>query len=135
MPVIEFAMLLQFFVYRQPDDKDESPGGQSLRRNRILFIGGLFGLWITILLLELVSNIEGIASHLLWIPLVLWSTQALPQIALNFKLTSTEGQSSLSLLLTFFGKTSDFTSQFALDIESKYRYMHYFSASLALINV
>ncbi|KAF9159192.1 hypothetical protein DFQ26_006825 [Actinomortierella ambigua] len=50
------------------------------------------------------------------------------------KRRSVDGQSYISLGLSFVGKTTDVIMQFSLIMPSQYLYMTYYSSSLAYIN-
>lgn len=125
MPILEFLILIQFFIY-----------------HNVSFIKKIYCviffmiIWIIIILIETLKPF-GIDtnSKLVWISIILWSIETFPQIFLNMKNKSVMSQSKISLILTFIGKTTDFVSQYSLIMPQQYVYMTYFSSTLAYINI
>ena len=56
------------------------------------------------------------------------------QIYLNMRLRSTDGQSTLSVVITLVGKTLDFLPNYLLLLPAQYVVMTYFSCTMAFIN-
>lgn len=125
MPVLEFVMLIQFFIYHNV----------SLKKKVHCLICFTI-IWIIIILIEILKPF-GIDTNakLVWISIILWSIQTFPQIFLNIKNKSVMSQSKISLILAFVGKSSDFISQYSLVMPPQYLYMTYFSSTLAYINI
>ena len=65
---------------------------------------------------------------------MLWSVETYPQVILNLNRRSTDGQSTISVLITICGKTFDFISTYGLDLPIQYVIMAYFSSTAGLIN-
>lgn len=125
MPSLEFIILIQFFIY-----------------HKISFIKKIYCLifciiiWLILILIELLKPFGyDTNSKMVWISIILWSIETFPQIFLNMKNKSVISQSTISLLLTFIGKTTDFISQYSLIMPKQYIYMTYFSSTLAYINI
>lgn len=122
MPVLELTILLQFLLFHK-----------LLLRRKLLFLVVCLLLWGTIVELELCLPYPA-TDDLEWIAIVLWSVETFPQIVLNAQLRNTRGQSTLSVLITICGKTTDFLSTYALSMPLKYVIMAYFSSSMGLTN-
>ena len=56
------------------------------------------------------------------------------QIILNMRRRTTDGQSTLSVVITLVGKTTDFLANYLLLLPAQYVVMTYFSCTLAFIN-
>ena len=56
------------------------------------------------------------------------------QIILNMRRRTTDGQSTLSVVITLVGKTTDFLANYLLLLPARYVVMTYFSCTLAFIN-
>lgn len=126
MPILEAGMLLQFLVYSEI----------SLNRKALLTIGSL-SVYSALIALETVKVFgEGAdtSSKMVWISIVLWSVETYFQVVLNMRRRSVEGQSYISLVLSFVGKTTDVIMQFSLLMPKQYVYMTYFSSTLAYFN-
>lgn len=122
MPVLEFAMLVQFALY----------GHQTKQQKAAL---AAIYLSVIVVVVSVESTLPTAASPLVWISIVLWSIETYFQIILNMKRKSVIAQSYISLGLTFIGKSLDFFTQFSLIMPQQYVYMTYFSSSFAYINV
>ena len=122
MPVLELTILLQFLLFHK-----------LAWRRKLLFLASCLLLWGTIVELELCLP-HPATENLEWIAIVLWSVETFPQVVLNAQLRSTQGQSTLSVLITICGKTTDFLSTYALEMPLKYVIMAYFSSSMGLTN-
>lgn len=122
MPVLELTILLQFLLFHK-----------LAWRRKLLFLASCLLLWGTIVELELCLP-HPATENLEWIAIVLWSVETFPQVVLNAQLRSTQGQSTLSVLITICGKTTNFLSTYALEMPLKYVIMAYFSSSMGLTN-
>lgn len=122
MPILEFIMIIQFYIYQN-----------------ISFIKKIYCLtfcliiWIIIILIETLKPF-GIDtnSKMVWISIILWSIETFPQIFLNMKNKSVIAQSTITLILSFIGKTTDFISQYSLIMSKQYIYMTYFSIYIGI---
>lgn len=121
MPVIEFIFLCQFYIY----SKEE----RSKKRKIAIY----FLIIISIVLFANIFYSRYYIDYLEWISIILWSSETLPQIFLNFKLKSTSGLSNLGQVITFLGKTSDIISNYLLIIPYQYRYLGLFSTNSAYV--
>lgn len=122
MPALELTILVQFLLFHK-----------LAWRRKMLFLAFCLLLWGGIVELELCLP-RPATDHLEWIAIVLWSVETFPQVVLNTQLRSTRGQSTLSVVITICGKTTDFLSTYALDMPLKYVIMAYFSSSMGLTN-
>ena len=121
MPILELTILTQFFIFHN----------QIFRRKLLILIVCLL-LWGTIVELEL--TLPQSRGDLEWIAIVLWCIESFPQIMLNMKRQSTDGQSTMSVLIALFGKTTDFLSNYGLSVPLEYVIMVYFSSSTSFFN-
>lgn len=125
MPSFEFIMLIQFFIYHK----------MKLIR-KIYYLILCIIIWLIIILIEILKPFGyDTNSKMVWISIILWSIETFPQLFLNMKNKSVISQSTISLLLTFLGKSFDFISQYSLIMPIQYVYMTYFSSTLAYINI
>lgn len=125
MPILEFIMLIQFFIYHN-----------IIFKKKIYCLIFCITIWIVIIIIETLKAFGyDTNSKMVWISIILWSVETFPQIFLNMKNRSVISQSTISLLLTFIGKTTDFISQYSLVMPKQYVYMTYFSSTLAYINI
>ncbi|CAO3610214.1 unnamed protein product [Cunninghamella blakesleeana] len=125
MPTLEFIMLIQFFIYHNIPLK-----------KKIYILIYFVVIWTIIIIIEILKAFGlDTNSKLVWISIVLWSVETFPQVYLNMKNKSVSAQSTVSLVLTFIGKSTDFISQYALIMPQQYLYMTYFSSTLAYINI
>lgn len=120
MPILEGLLLVQFILY----------GPRPLPHLTIaMFAVGLAAIIaISVLFPQLSGSLE-------WVAITLWSIELLPQLYLNLAQKSTQGQATGSLLLTFFGKTTDFTSAFLLNMPPQTHVLAFFSSSQAYVNI
>ncbi|GJJ68481.1 hypothetical protein EMPS_00827 [Entomortierella parvispora] len=126
MPILEAGMLLQFLVYSEA----------SLHRKALLTVLSL-SVYSALIAMETVKVFGGggeTSSKMVWISIVLWSVETYFQVVLNMQRRSVEGQSYISLALSFVGKTTDVIMQFSLLMPTQYVYMTYFSSTLAYFN-
>ena len=68
------------------------------------------------------------------ISLLKWFFIVYFQIILNMRRRTTDGQSTLSVVITLVGKTTDFLANYLLLLPARYVVMTYFSCTLAFIN-
>lgn len=122
MPILELLILAQFGKY------------SLIPLKRKLFISFVY-LILTATIIIVECSFLSLSSHLIWISIVLWSVETYFQILVNMERKSVDGQSYVSLALTFVGKTTDFITQFILIMPQQYLYMTYFSSSFAYFNV
>ncbi|XP_041358892.1 uncharacterized protein LOC121375483 [Gigantopelta aegis] len=121
MPVLEFILLVQFWVY----------GDHYGHRWKIVYTVFCFSLWSSIIALQLsLKRFE----EMQWLAISLWCVETFPQVILNIKLRSTSGQSTKSVIIGIVGKTTDFISNYGLVIPMQYVIMTYFSSSVAFVN-
>eukprot|EP01094_Clydonella_sp_ATCC50884_P021703 TRINITY_DN4834_c1_g1_i12.p1 TRINITY_DN4834_c1_g1~~TRINITY_DN4834_c1_g1_i12.p1 ORF type:complete len:278 (-),score=55.16 TRINITY_DN4834_c1_g1_i12:1191-2024(-) len=121
MPVIEFAILLQFMHY----------GAGSAAFKAALSCTCVV-LWSALVGVEVF--VPSATSAMQWIPVALWSIETLFQVYVNERLRSTYGQSSAALLITMIGKCSDAISGFVLVVPVQTYLLTFFSSSTAFIN-
>lgn len=121
MPFLEFAILLQFWFYSK----------HSVRM-KLTYGAGCFLIWIAVISLEL--SVADAEENVQWLAIVLWSIESFPQVILNMRLRSTDGQSTYSVVLTLVGKTTDFLATYLLLLPPQYVVMTYFSSTMAFIN-
>jgi hypothetical protein len=120
-PLLEITILLQFLLFfKEPFHR------------KLLILALCLVLWGIIVELQL--NIDGVYVHLEWVSICLWSIETYPQVILNLNRRSTSGQSTISVLITIFGKTTDFLSTYGLSLPIQYVIMAYFSSTAGLIN-
>lgn len=124
MPILEVLMLLQFALYSKA----------SIHRKVVLSAVCLV-VYSTAIILECTDALgPDTSSKLVWVSIVLWSIETYFQLVLNMKRRSVDGQSYVSLGLSFMGKTTDVIMQFSLKMPVQYVYMTYFSSTLAYVN-
>lgn len=121
MPCLELTILFQFFIYSQRP-----------LTTRLLALLLCLLLWGTIIELEL--NLPQAREHIQWIAITLWSIETFPQLILNMKLQSTSGQSTISVVISVIGKSTDFFVTYGLNMPLEYVVMCYFSSSTTFIN-
>ncbi|XP_041360113.1 uncharacterized protein LOC121376334 [Gigantopelta aegis] len=120
MPVLEFIMLLQFWIY-----------GLFPLRSKIWYTVFCCALWSVIIGLQLgLRRFE----EMQWLAITLWSVETFPQIILNIKLRSTSGLSTKSIAIAMLGKTTDFIANNVLLLPLQYVIMIYFSSGVAYVN-
>lgn len=124
MPILEAVMLLQFALYSKV----------SMHQKIVLSAVSLV-VYSTAIVLECTDALgQDTSSRLVWVSIVLWSIETYFQLVLNMKRRSVDGQSYISLGLSFMGKTTDVIMQFSLKMPVQYLYMTYFSSTLAYVN-
>jgi len=119
--ILEAFIIIQFVLYRKPF------------KDNFLWIGICAFMWLGLLLLELFLPV--LTSYFAWVAIVLWSIETFPQLFLNMQRGTTDGQSTISLILVLVGKTSDFASSYSLKMPSQYVVMTYYSSTAAWINI
>ena len=124
MPVLEAIILMQFACFH-PQRWVRRTGGALIALAAAATVTVCF-MWQTF---------EAYAAPSEWVAVVLWSTETVPQLWMNQLRGSTGGQAPMTLLITFLGKTSDFTSMFCLDLPIQYKVMTYFSTATAYLNI
>ncbi|KAF8944618.1 hypothetical protein BGZ47_003988 [Haplosporangium gracile] len=127
MPILEAGMLLQFMVY-----------SEVLRRRKVVLVGVSVVVYAVLITLE-VTHAFGkkdgeTSSKMVLVPIVLWSIETYFQVVLNMRRRSVSGQSYISLVLSFIGKTTDVIMQFTLLMPTQYVFMTYFSSTFAYFN-
>ena len=65
-PILEFTLLIQFWIY----------GTQSLK-DKVLYATSCLVLWTAVILVELFAHVYGIVE---WIAIVLWCIETFPQV-------------------------------------------------------
>eukprot|EP01126_Amoeba_proteus_P008457 TRINITY_DN13124_c0_g1_i4.p2 TRINITY_DN13124_c0_g1~~TRINITY_DN13124_c0_g1_i4.p2 ORF type:complete len:294 (+),score=31.12 TRINITY_DN13124_c0_g1_i4:94-975(+) len=123
MPVLEAFLLVQFLLY--------SSRPFSCEMVTTFCVGG--ATWVATLLVALLF--PQWTSRLEWLAVVLWSVELFPQLYLNLSNRSTEGQALGSLVLTLFGKTTDFGSAYLLAMPPQTHVLAFFSSSQAYLNI
>ncbi|KAF9151611.1 hypothetical protein BG015_006439 [Linnemannia schmuckeri] len=127
MPILEAGMLLQFMVY-----------SEVLRRRKVVLVGVSVVVYAIIIALEMTRAFgkgDGeTSSKMVLVSIVLWSVETYFQVVLNMRRRSVSGQSYISLVLSFIGKTTDVIMQFTLLMPTQYVFMTYFSSTLAYFN-
>lgn len=124
MPILEAGMLLQFVVYSKVS-----------KRRKVVLAGVSVVVYATVVLLEVLDAFgKETSSRMVWVSIVLWSFETYFQVVLNMRRRSVSGQSYISLVLSFIGKTTDVIMQFTLLMPTQYVYMTYFSSTLAYFN-
>ncbi|PFX15997.1 hypothetical protein AWC38_SpisGene19759 [Stylophora pistillata] len=121
MPILEFAILVQFWLY-----------SKHALRMKLSYPVVCFLIWIAVIMLELF--VADAAENVQWLAIVLWSIELFPQIILNMRLRTTDGQSPVSVELTLVGKTTDFLATYLLLLPLQNVVMIYFSSTTAFIN-
>ncbi|KAL6047251.1 Solute carrier family 40 protein [Balamuthia mandrillaris] len=140
MPCLEALMLLQFLCYQQhqpqlPLQQGASTTPATRFKLRTLLLFSVFAIvWIASTLAQ-VMVAEQATPILAWAAVVLWSVETLPQIYLNWQLRSTAAQSSLSVFISFVGKTTDFGAAYLLDMPLQTAVLAFFSSSQNYANV
>jgi len=126
MPILEAGMLLQFLVYSTA----------SMNRKALLTVVSLsmYSVFIALETVKVFGKGGETSSKMVWISIVLWSIETYFQVVLNMRRRSVEGQSYISLILSFVGKTTDVIMQFSLLMPKQYVYMTYFSSTIAYFN-
>jgi hypothetical protein len=121
MPFLQFVTIIQYLVY----------SNESVNKRIILFI-----VIFTISTVLFYSNyfFPILTEFYSWVSLVLWSLEMFPQLYLNFKLGTTEGQSSITIMIAFIGKTSDIISTYSINFPIQVIIMNYLSTSSAYFN-
>jgi hypothetical protein len=91
---------------------------------------------ISVLFVTFWHDISTATSGLLmWGAVVLWSIETFPQLWLNARNRSTDGQSPETVLISFLGKTTDFVSMISLGLPLQFQIMTYFSTASAYLNI
>ncbi|XP_077997999.1 uncharacterized protein LOC144451100 isoform X3 [Glandiceps talaboti] len=121
MPTLECAILVQFLMY----------GSHYSSKAKWIYLVTCFVLWAAIILVEVITDVY---EEMQWGAIVLWSIETFPQVILNMQRVSTSGQSSKSVCLALFGKTTDFLSTYLLVLPIQSVIMIYFSSTMAYIN-
>ena len=124
MPVLELAMLGQFFVFTS--DK------YSVMR-RVQFAIMLGGFWLCIVLVGFLGGQEG-RNVLQWLAVVLWSVECFPQLFLNVERRVATAQAPVSIAITSIGKTTDALGAMLLMMPTQTVVLAFFSSSLAWTN-
>lgn len=122
MPILEFTILVQFWIY----------GDHYNKRHKIAYLIFCVCMWTTLLSLNLGLKLF---PYIQWVAIGLWCVETFPQVFLNFKLRSTMGQSTRSVIIAFIGKMTDFLSTYGLLMPIQYVVMIYFSSSVNYVNV
>lgn len=124
MPILEAGMLLQFVAYSKVS-----------KRRKVALAGVSMFVYAVVIVLEVMDAFgEDTSSRMVWVSIVLWSVETYFQVVLNMRRRSVSGQSYISLVLSFIGKTTDVIMQFTLLMPTQYIYMTYFSSTLAYFN-
>ncbi|XP_066018893.1 uncharacterized protein [Pocillopora verrucosa] len=121
MPILESIILLQFLLY-----------SKHTMRMKLSYGACCFLIWIAVISLDL--SVADAAEKVQWLAIVLWSIESFPQIILNMRRRTTDGQSTLSVVITLVGKTTDFLANYLLLLPAQYIVMTYFSCTMAFIN-
>ncbi|XP_066018233.1 uncharacterized protein [Pocillopora verrucosa] len=121
MSILEFYILLQFWYY-----------SKHTMRMKLSYGAVCVLIWIAVISLDL--SVTDAAEKVQWLAIVLWSIESFPQIILNMRRRTTDGQSTLSVVITLVGKTTDFLANYLLLLPARYVVMTYFSCTLAFIN-
>lgn len=124
MPILELCILSQF-VFLKNSTKIKRLAG-------IILLLLLAGILIVTLLWSTFNQFSG---YMEWIAVVLWSIETYPQVWMNARKGTTEGQSAITVFISFLGKTTDFISMSCVAIPLQYQVMTYFSTSSAYINI
>ncbi|KAG0065721.1 hypothetical protein BGZ90_001684 [Linnemannia elongata] len=104
MPILEAGMLLQFVAYSKVS-----------KRRKVALAGVSMFVYAVVIVLEVMDAFgEDTSSRMVWVSIVLWSVETYFQVVLNMRLRSVSGQSYISLVLSFIGKTTDVIMQFTL---------------------
>ena len=90
-------------------------------------------IWLFTALLSLF--VPASVTKLEWVAIALWSIELFPQLFLNFRRSSTSGQATLSVMLSFVGKTTDFLAAYLLDMPLQTAILAYFSSTTAYLNI
>lgn len=122
MPILEFTILVQFWIY----------GDHYNKRHKIAYLIFCVCMWTTLLSLNLGLKLF---PYIQWVAIGLWCVETFPQVFLNFKLRSTMGQSTRSVIIASIGKMTDFLSTYGLLMPIQYVVMIYFSSSVNYVNV
>ncbi|KAG0312137.1 hypothetical protein BGZ99_009674 [Dissophora globulifera] len=123
MLIPEALILLQFALYSKAS------------KSRKVGIALLYAVMISaIVALECTNAFGGTARYLVLVSIALWSIETYFQVLLNTKRRSVEGQSYISLVLFFIGKTTEVIMQFSLKMRIEFVYMTYFSSTLVYLN-
>nr|XP_058942085.1 uncharacterized protein LOC131770396 [Pocillopora verrucosa] len=121
MPILEFSILLQFWCY-----------SKHTMRMKLSYGAVCVLIWIAVISLDL--SVANAAEKVQWLAIVLWSIESFPQIILNMRRRTTDGQSTISVVITLVGKTTDFLANYLLLLPAQYVVMTYFSCTMAFIN-
>ncbi|XP_062576497.1 uncharacterized protein LOC134238380 [Saccostrea cucullata] len=121
MPILEFSILVQFWIY----------GDQYDKKHKIAYLIVCLCVWTTLISLNLGLKLF---PYIQWIAIGLWCVETFPQVFLNFKLRSTSGQSTRSVVIASIGKMTDFLSTYGLVLPIQYVVMTYFSSSVNYVN-
>ncbi|KAH3880148.1 uncharacterized protein LOC127865028 [Dreissena polymorpha] len=120
MPVLEFVLLLQFWIY-----------GTHKRKFKIVYSTVCGLIWGALIVVELLLPVQDFAEYA---AITLWCIETFPQVILNMRLQSTIGQATGSVLIAMIGKTTDFLATNGLVMPLQYVVMCYFSTAVAYIN-
>lgn len=124
MPILEMFILYQFSAL------SDIPNIRMTAR--LVFVTLFFSIVFTVIF----WNVFGLyADALEWMAVCLWSIETLPQIWLNARNHSTEGQSTHTITISFLGKTTDFLSMSCLNLPVQFRVMTFFSTAAAYVNI
>ncbi|XP_070560814.1 uncharacterized protein [Ptychodera flava] len=121
MPVLELSLLVQFWIY----------GTQYNSKLKWAYLMACLLLWAVIIIVQLLTDVY---MEFQWCAIVLWSVETFPQVVLNMQRMSTSGQSTHSVALALFGKTTDFLSNYLLILPLQSVVMTYYSSTMAYIN-
>lgn len=127
--LLNSVMFIQFLMYTE-FSKLVTP--YSCHKCTIAFLSLCCTVWTAVLTIQVLipqsTDVFG------WMAYVLWSIETFPQLFLNMQMNSTEGQSTISIVLVLFGKTSDALGAYSLDMPLQNMLMVYYSSSTAYLN-
>ncbi|XP_057313704.1 uncharacterized protein LOC130655019 [Hydractinia symbiolongicarpus] len=122
-PILYMIFVIEFWIFTNKN-----------AQRKMSYAAMCIILWASLLTIELTVNSLNGPKQLEWISVVIYSVKVLPQMILNIQLRTTFGQSTMSVFLYCLVSSFAFTSAYLLQVDLKYRIMHYLSSSLAYIN-
>lgn len=135
MPILHGLLVLQFLQYHNNTAKDDD---DSFRLAMRLKFALAVAVTVTVLAIEFASWgrpwQDSATNKLQWFAVLLWCIELFPQIYINFSSRSTLGQSSLTIICSFIGKSTDFVSAYTLDMPIQTVTLAFWSSSTAYIN-
>ena len=138
MPILEAAMLAQFWMYRHATSMKDSEAKCAFYEVSAVETryrtGGTFLCTLWVGLVFLLVTYPELSPYIEWVAIALWSIEGFPQLWLNASLGGTRGQAVGSVLITVVGKTADVLSSYLVQMPVQTQILCAFSSSTAYLN-